>query len=162
MRQQFAYLVGIAAFTFAVGIAAPHGVGAVATPSTSSQPAIGKEILGQGASAFAPDRVLLLQRRTFPGGSDSGAHPAPGPTVLFVDDGAVQFAVDQGTALLTRGGATASEPIAAGTRVELDKGDAVFYDQGVVHDVANPGPDAAITLEARLNPSETAPATPKP
>jgi quercetin dioxygenase-like cupin family protein len=124
--------------------------------------AITKELLGQGASAVAPDRVLLLQQRTFAPGSDSGAHPAPGPTVLYVDSGEVEFAVAEGAALLTRQGAGEQETIMAGDEVELYQGDAVFYDEGVVHDVANPNTAPAVTLEARLNPVEEATPTPQP
>lgn len=162
MRKHLVYLVAIAALSFTVGATLPHSVAAVSTPAKVDQPTIARAVLGQGASAIAPDRVLLLQQRTFPAGSDSGAHPAPGPTVLFVDAGAVQFSVDPGTALLSRGGASSSEPIAAGTAAELNQGDAVFYDAGVVHGVANPGLDPAMTLEARLNPREEAPAAPTP
>jgi quercetin dioxygenase-like cupin family protein len=148
MKHYLAIFVAVAALTVAVTAAAT--------------PAVSKEILGQGASAVAPDRVLLLQRRTFAPGSDSGAHPAPGPTVLYVDMGAVKFAVDKGAALLTRHGATTPEPVAAGDAVDLGLGDAVFYDAGVVHDVANPYDAPAVTLEARLNPAEATPATPAP
>jgi hypothetical protein len=35
----------------------------------------------------------------------------------------------------------------------------VSYDEGVVHDVANPGTESATTIESRLNPTES-PATP--
>ena len=103
---------------------------------------------------MAPDRVQLLQRRTFAPGSARGAHPPPPPTVLFVDSGTVEFTVDEGAALLTRRGATEQKPVAAGDEVDLEQGDAVFYDEGVVHDVANVYDDPAVTLEARLNPPE--------
>jgi quercetin dioxygenase-like cupin family protein len=154
MRRYLAVLgVGVTIIVTVIG-AAPRTVAGAATPETAGSTTITKEILGQGGSAVAPDRVLLLQRRTFAPGSDSGAHPAPGPTVLFVDSGTVEFAVDKGAALLTRRGATEQEPVAAGDEVDLEQGDAVFYDEGVVHDVANVYDDPAVTLEARLNPPE--------
>jgi quercetin dioxygenase-like cupin family protein len=150
--QSLALLVAGVALAVAVTGAAQHSSAAPATPQASPTSAIGKEILGQGASAVAPDRVLLLQRRTFAPGSDSGAHPAPGPTVLYVDSGTVEFAVEEGAALVTRHGASEQAPVTAGNEVDLAAGDAVFYDAGVVHDVANTYNDPAVTLEARLNP----------
>ena len=152
MPKYLAVLVAGTAIAFVVTGTTQHSLAGAATPQATDTTAIAKEILGQGASAVAPDRVLLLQRRTFAPGSDSGAHPAPGPTVLFVDSGTVEFAVDKGAALLTRRGATEQEPVAAGDEVDLEQGDAVFYDEGVVHDVVNAYDDPAVTLEARLNP----------
>jgi quercetin dioxygenase-like cupin family protein len=140
-----------------------HGVAGATTLLQTDANAVKKEVLGQGASAIAPDRVLLLQRRTFAPGSDSGAHPAPGPTVLYVDSGVVEFKVSEGAALVTRHGSTVSETVAAGDEVDLAQGDAIFYDQGVVHDVTNSYDAPAVTLEARLNPNEAAAAaTPAP
>src|SRR5215212_12071257 len=153
MPRYFAGLAAGVAIAFAVTGTVQHSI-AGATPQTTDTTAVAKEILGQGGSAVAPDRVLLLQRRTFAPGSDSGAHPAPGPTVLFVDSGTVEFSVDEGAALLTRRGASEEEPVGAGDEVDLEQGDAVFYDEGVVHDVGNVYDDPAVTLEARLNPPE--------
>lgn len=119
-----------------------------ATPAASiKQAALGREL-----SAVAPDRVLLLARRTFAPGADSGAHSAAGPVVLYVDAGAVEFTVVQGAALVIRAGSTATDPVAAGSTVTLNVGDEVSYDQGVIHGVRNGGTVPAITLEARLNP----------
>jgi quercetin dioxygenase-like cupin family protein len=152
----------VAALAFVVIGAAPHGVAGAAATAATDASAITKEVLGQGASAIAPDRVMLLQRRTFAPGSDSGAHPAPGPTVLYVDSGVVEFTVKEGAALVTRNGATTTESVAAGDEVDLAQGDAIFYDEGVVHDVSNTYADPAVTLEARFNPMEAKAATPTP
>ena len=162
MRQHFTFFVAVAALAFTAFSSAPHGVAGAATPPAADTAMITKEILGQGGSAVVPDRVLLLQRRTFAPGSDSGSHPAPGPTVLYVNSGEVEFTVAEGAALVTRQGASEQESIAAGDEVELYQGDAVVYDAGVVHDVANPGTGPAVTLEARLNPAEETTGTPQP
>lgn len=124
---------------------------AQATPTAE---AIVWKTLGTGQSVVAPERTLLLQRRTFAPGSDSGAHPAPGPVVLSVESGTVEFLVPEGAALVTRAGDNSAEPLAAGSKVTLNTGDAVFYDEGVVHQFLNPGTEPAVTLEARLNPEE--------
>jgi quercetin dioxygenase-like cupin family protein len=161
--RQFLGVFFTLATLIVVGIGVATQSGAAPLKAQAATPAaVDKAVLGQGVSALDPNRVLLLQRRTFAPGSDSGAHPAPGPTVLYVDSGTIEFGVDTGTALLTRKGETETTGIEAGERVALEAGDAVFYDEGVVHDVANPNTDAGVTLEARFNPNETAPATPQP
>lgn len=165
MRHELkiAFVGGILTVAAAAGIARTDFDGAWGDRAdAAAPPAVVKEVLGQGTSAVDPDRVLLLQRRTFAPGSDSGAHPAAGPTVLSVADGTVEFAVSKGAALLTHSGTSDRQTVAAGTAAELHPGDAVFYDQGVVHDVANRGTDPATTLEARLNPVDGMPATPAP
>jgi quercetin dioxygenase-like cupin family protein len=162
MRQSVAFFVIVAALAFMAAGVLPHSVAGAAPPAATDTAPIEKEILGQGASAIAPDRVLLLQRRTFASGSDSGAHPAAGPTVLYVESGVVEFSVAEGAALVRRQGAAEQEAVAAGDAVALGQGDAVFYDEGVVHDVANGSDDPAVTLEARFNPAEEPPATPTP
>jgi plastocyanin len=123
------------------------------TPSAGTSE-IQKETLGQGQSAVAPGRTLLLARRTFAAGADSGAHPAPGPVVLFVESGSIDFTVAEGAAIVTRAGATDQEAVAAGGEVTLNAGDAVFYDQGVIHQIVNMGSEPAVTWESRLNPAE--------
>jgi mannose-6-phosphate isomerase-like protein (cupin superfamily) len=154
MRQHLAFFGTVAGLAVVVFGSVPHSVAGAATPPATNIAAISKELLGQGTSAVAPDRALILQQRTFAPGSDSGAHPAAGPTVLYVNAGEVKFTVTDGAALLSRQGGNEQEPVAAGDEVELYRGDAVFYDEGVVHDVANPNAESAVTLEARLNPVE--------
>jgi quercetin dioxygenase-like cupin family protein len=137
-------------------VAGLRQVGAQNASPTAAGAAVKAEVLGQTQSAVAPDRVLILQRRTFPPGSASGAHPAPGPVVLYVDSGSVVFTVTEGEAIVTRAGSTTTETVAAGSQATLATGDEVSYDAGVVHDVSNPGSEQAVTLESRLNPAPTA------
>lgn len=162
MRQYLGMFFTLATLiVFGISIAA-HGGAAPATARASTPPAIDKAVLAQGISALDPNRILLLQRRTFAPGSDSGSHPAPGPTVLYVDSGTIEFGVEKGAALLTRKGETEAYGIEAGERMALEAGDAVFYDEGVVHDVANPNSDPGVTLEARFNANDEMAATPQP
>lgn len=133
----------------------------MATPSPSAGVTV--QVLGTTESAVAPGRTLLLQRRMFEPGADSGTHAAPGPVVIYVEAGSVTFRVDKGAALMTKAGAKATETIAEGKEATLNRGDTVAYDQGVVHDVSNPGNTQAVTVESRLNPSTSAAAaTPTP
>lgn len=126
------------------------------TPATG----VTATVLGSGMSAVAPDRVLLVQQRTFAPGADSGDHPAPGPVVVYVDSGPVDFTVVEGAASLTRAADPMTtvpagvEQIPAGSTVTLAAGDSVFYDEGVVHSFDNHGDADAVTLEARLNPAD--------
>src|SRR5690349_1053272 len=114
MRQYLGVFFTLATLiVFGIGIATHSGAAPV-TAQASTPAAVDKTVLGQGVSALDPNRVLLLQRRTFAPGSDSGAHPAPGPTVLYVDSGTIEFGVDKGAALLTRNGETDATGIADG------------------------------------------------
>lgn len=132
--------------------AIPAIAGAQGHPASAAT-GIVQVTLGKDATAVAPGRTLLLNQRTFAPGADSGAHPAPGPVVLFVQDGYIGFTVVQGEATVTWGSAGKAEQVMAGSEVKLMPGDEVSYDQGVVHEVRNIGVTDAITIEARLNPA---------
>ncbi|HEY7035468.1 MAG TPA: cupin domain-containing protein [Thermomicrobiales bacterium] len=159
-------ILGIGTLVLLIGMMLVAGTRTIAaqeaTPTAAAGGGVTKQELGRGQSAVAPGRDLILQERTFAPGGDSGAHPAPGPVVLSVASGEIDFYVVQGAALLTRAGATTQETLAAGSDTELKPGDSVFYDQGVVHQLINEGSEPAVTIEARLNPSEATAATPTP
>ncbi|MDP9359350.1 MAG: cupredoxin domain-containing protein [Chloroflexota bacterium] len=144
-----------------VHIGAQQDTPAEATPVAGAPTGVTVEVLGRGGSAVVPDRELLLRRRTFAPGASTTPHPANGPVVLAVESGAVGFTVVEGTAQLTRAAATGTpgptEAVAAGTEAILTAGDAVFYDEGVVHVVRNTGDGVAVTVEARLPRAEGAP-----
>jgi quercetin dioxygenase-like cupin family protein len=146
----FVFIFG-ALVTFSLGAVAAQGMGSTATPGPSGN--IKQETLGKEMSAVAPDKVLLLNRRTFAPGADSGAHAAAGPVGLFVESGEGDFTVVKGAALVTTAGAKDATTLAAGKEVALKEGDVVTYDAGVVHEVYNEGNVPAITLESRLNPA---------
>lgn len=135
--------------------AVPAIAGAQGKPAAPAN-GITQVTLGKDATAVAPGRNLLLNQRTFAPGADSGAHPAPGPVVLYVQDGYIGFKVISGEATVTWGSSGKTEPIMAGSEEKLMPGDEVSYDQGVVHDVRNIGVTSAVTFEARLNPATPA------
>jgi quercetin dioxygenase-like cupin family protein len=148
----------VVAFALVLG----QGIGLERVNAASPTPdasGIEKQTLGQTQSAVAPGRTLLLAERIFAPGSDSGAHPAPGPAVLFVESGSVRFSVIDGVAIVTKAGTGEQQELNSGESVTLEEYDTVSYDEGVVHDVANPGTESATTIESRLNPTES-PATP--
>jgi quercetin dioxygenase-like cupin family protein len=121
----------------------------------AANPDVARDVLGQIDSSISPGRTLLLAERTFPAGSDSGFHPAPGPVVLYISSGTVVYAVQEGVALYTPAGATEAQPILPGQSMTVYAGDTITYDEGVIHDLKNESSDTAITIEARLNPTET-------
>lgn len=135
--------------------AVPAIAGAQGKPAAPAN-GITQVTLGKGATAVAPGRTLLLNRRTFAPGADSGAHPAPGPVVLYVESGYVGFKVIDGEAAVTWGSSAKTEPIVAGSEEKLMPGDEVSSDQGVIHEVRNIGATPAVTIEARLNPAAPA------
>jgi plastocyanin len=124
------------------------------TPAAGTPAGVTVQVLGRGESAVVPDRELVLRRRTFAPGASTAPHPANGPVVLSVESGTVGFTVVEGAALLSRAALTGTpapaEAAAVGTEVVLAPGDAVFYDEGVVHVVRNTGEGVAVTVEARL------------
>ncbi len=128
----------------------------VAQSSTpAANPDVVRDVLGQIDSSIAPGRTLLLAERTFPAGSDSGFHPAPGPVVLYISSGTVVYSVQEGVALYTPAGSTEAQPILPGQSITVYAGDTVTYDEGVIHDLKNESSETAVTIEARLNPIET-------
>jgi quercetin dioxygenase-like cupin family protein len=134
---------------------APRLAGAQDSATPVAGQGIEKAVLGTEVSAVAPDRVLILQRRTFAPGAESGDHAADGPVVLYVESGEVTFEVVDGAATVTRADGT-TEDLMSGKEASLSVGDEVSYDQGVVHDVYNEGTVPAVTLESRFNPNPAA------
>ena len=147
-------VVGALIVNVSVPIDAQQATPAEGTPAGGAPTGVTVEVLGRGASAVVPDRELLLRRRTFAPGASTTPNPADGPVVLAVESGTVGFTVVEGAAQLTRVAAAGTpgptEAVAAGTEAILAVGDAVFYDEGVVHVVRNPGDGVAMTVEARL------------
>ncbi len=147
-------VIGALLVNASVRIGAQQATPAEGTPTVGAPTGVTVEVLGRGASAVVPDRELLLRRRTFAPGASTTPHPADGPVVLAVESGAVGFTVVEGAAQLTRATAAGTpgptEAVAAGTEAILTAGDAVFYDEGVVHVVRNTGDGVAVTVEARL------------
>ena len=154
-------LVGVLLVNASGHIGAEQGTPAEGTPAAGAPTGVTVEVLGRGGLAVVPDRELLLRRRTFAPGASTTPHPADGPVVLAVEAGTVGFTVVEGAAQLTRAAATGTpgptEAVVAGTEVILTPGDALFYDEGVVHVVRNTGDGVAVTVEARLPRAEGTP-----
>ena len=155
-RQLLLPVIAIALLLLAGGVLiGPRLAGAQESATPAAGQGIDKAVLGTEVSAVAPDRVLILQRRTFAPGAASGDHAADGPVVLYVESGQVTFEVVDGAATVTRADGT-TEDLMSGKEASLSAGDEVSYDQGVVHNVYNEGSLPAVTLESRFNPSPTA------
>jgi len=107
-------------------------------------------ILGRGLPSDSPGKVLQLERITFAPEAEIPHHTHPGAYVIYVDSGDFGFTVVKGEAEIARAGATAPEPIQAGTEVVAHEGDTLFENAGVVHTARNAGTTPLVILTAAL------------
>ncbi len=134
------------------------------------------EVFSGVPSDRAPGQTLYLARFVFDAGADIYPHSHPGTTSLGVAEGSFGWTLVAGTAHVIRGaaaGATgpAEDLTEPGTDVILEPGDAIYYEDDVVHTArgASDGPTvvlATFVLEAGqplLMPVDmTVPGTPAP
>ncbi len=142
----------VAGFAILLGLMLWPLMSAAQSSTSVANPDVVRDVLGQIDSSISPGRTLLLAERSFPAGSDSGFHPAPGPVVLYISAGTVVYSVQEGVALYTPAGSTETQPILPGQSMTVSAGDTVTYDEGVIHDLRNESSETAVTIEARLNP----------
>ena len=145
------------------------------TPGTVAQeatPAAGElvpELLGHGLPSAAPGYDLSLYRVTFGAGAAVPPHTHPGASVVYVETGTFAFTPLEGEARLVRAGATPEaegEPLAHGTEVVLEAGDALFFPGEHGDSGRNAGDGPLVLLLANLHtegePLLTLMATPTP
>jgi quercetin dioxygenase-like cupin family protein len=107
------------------------------------------EVLAGVPSDRAKGQTLYSARFTFEPGQAIFPHSHPGTTLLSVTSGRFGWTLVQGTAYVTRGAAsgasapteTLSEP---GDDVILEPGDAIYYEDDVVHTARGAGDELAI------------------
>jgi quercetin dioxygenase-like cupin family protein len=113
-------------------------------------PGVFAEIFAAAPSARAEGQTVYLARFIFEPGSEIFPHSHPGTIVLGVDSGAFGWTLHEGAAHVVRGagsGATEVEDVTEpGTEVILNPGDAIFYEDDVVHTAHNAGDETAIVL----------------
>lgn len=138
---------GAAAPTLAVQDATP-------IPGVELAPGVTAEVFAGIPSARAPDQTLYVVRITFQPGSEIFPHGHPGTVVFAAESGTLGWTLVEGTAHLVRGaaaGGTASEDVTApGTEVVLSPGDAIYYEDDVVHTARNAGDEPAVVLVGLL------------
>jgi quercetin dioxygenase-like cupin family protein len=150
------FIVAVVAFVIVSAIAfTPRIAAQEATPPAGIElaPGVYAEVLAGVPSDRAEGQTLYSARFTFEPGQAIFPHSHPGTTLLSVDSGRFGWTLVQGTAYVIRGaasGATAptetlSEP---GAEVILEPGDAIYYEDDVVHTARGAGDEPAIVLGA--------------
>jgi quercetin dioxygenase-like cupin family protein len=130
-----------------IGVAAQEATPAV-EGGTELAPGVWAEVFVGTASDRAPGQMVYLARFTFHPGSEIFPHSHPGTTVLSVDSGVFGWTLVEGGAHVMRGAATGGTAIEdlteAGAEVLLEPGDAIFYEDDVVHTARGAGEETAI------------------
>lgn len=114
-------------------------------------PGVTAEVFAGAPSDRAPGQTVYLARFVFQPGAEIFPHSHPGTTVLGVASGSFGWTLLQGTAHVVRGAASgATGPIEditePGTEVILEPGDAIYYEDDVVHTARGAGDEAAVVL----------------
>ena len=131
----------VALFAFA-GLFAPSVAAQEATPGPITMmelaPGVTVEVFAGAPSAQAPDQTVYLARFVFQPGAEIFPHNHPGTTVLGVASGSLGWTLLEGSAHVVRGaaaGATgpAEDLTEPGRDVILEPGDAIYYEDDVVH-----------------------------
>jgi quercetin dioxygenase-like cupin family protein len=139
-------------------------------------PGVTAEVFAGAPSTRAPGQTVYLARFVFQPGAAIFPHRHPGTVVLGVAAGSFGWTLVEGTAHVVRGAASGAtgpaEAITApGTEVILEPGDAIYYEDDVVHTARGAGEEEALVFgtlvltsgEALLMPADMAmTATPAP
>jgi quercetin dioxygenase-like cupin family protein len=148
-------MIGAAAAFFAVPRVAhaqessPVPGGAIAVMELA--PGVTAEVFAGAPSARAAGQTVYLARFVFQPGAEIFPHSHPGTTILGVAEGSFGWTLLQGTAHMTRAAAsgtpTGTEDLTEpNADVVLEPGDAIHYEDDVVHTARGAGDTAAIVL----------------
>ena len=148
-------LCTLATVLMLAGVLAPTLAAQEATPEAISQielaPGVAAEVYMGAPSDRATGQTVYLARFVFEPGSEIFPHRHPGTTVLGVQSGSFAWTLVQGTAHVLRGAAAgATGPIEditePGVEVILESGDAIYYEDDVVHTARGAGDEPAVVL----------------
>lgn len=119
--------------------------------STELAPGVTAEIFAGVPTARAEGQTLYLTRFYFEPGAEIYPHGHPGTTLLGVDSGELGWTLVAGTSHVLRGAAAgATGPIEdvsePGTDVVLQRGDAIYYEDDVVHTARGAGSETTVVL----------------
>ena len=148
------FIAVLALFTvFAPGLAAQESTppaDAAALAPIELAPGVTAEIFAGAPSARAEGQTVYLARFTFEPGGEIFPHSHPGSIVLGVDSGSFGWTLLQGTAHVVRnagsGGTDVEDLTEPGTEVILEPGDAIFYEDDVVHTARGAGDEPAVVM----------------
>lgn len=110
-------------------------------------------VLGGVDLAVAPGHRLVLAEVVFEPGAYATQHTHPTAIVVCVQSGALGFAIQQGTASITRDGSDKAETLELNTDVVLEPRDCVAFDHFSAHTAHtgwNASDETTILWEARL------------
>lgn len=138
------------------------GLGVAGAFARSAQPppdatpgAVGFQggILGGVEPVVAPGYRLVMAESVFEPEAFVTQHTHPTAIVVCVQSGALGFAIQQGTASITRGGAEESETLELDTEIVLEPRDCVAFDHFAAHTAHtgwNASDEQTVLWEARL------------
>ena len=113
-------------------------------------PGVTAEIFAAVPSDRAPDQTVYLARFVFEPGSEIFPHNHPGTAVIGVESGTWGWTLLEGTAHVVRGAAAGNTEVEdvteTGTEVLLEVGDAIYYEEDVVHTARGAGDDQTVLL----------------
>lgn len=149
-------LVTLAGF-FGRSLAAQQATpGPMASPGpialTQLAPGVTAEIFAAAPSARAPGQTVYLARFVFQPGAAIFPHSHPGTTVLGVASGELGWTLLKGTAHVVRGAAAGAtgptqDLTKPGDDVVLRPGDAIYYEDDVVHTARGAGDTPAVARD---------------
>jgi quercetin dioxygenase-like cupin family protein len=148
-------LLALIALVALAGLTAPGLAAQEATPGaiavTELAPGFTVEIFAGAPSDQAPDQTVYLARFVIQPGAEIYPHSHPGTVILGVASGSLGWTLLEGTAHVVRGaaaGATgpAEDLAEPGTEVTLEPGDAIFYEDDVVHTARGAGDEETVVL----------------
>jgi quercetin dioxygenase-like cupin family protein len=154
-RRQIFGLLGGAALLGGAGYLAPGMAAQEATPGPITAielaPGVTAEVFAGAPSDRAPGQTVYLARFVFQPGAEIFPHSHPGTTVLGVASGTFGWTIQAGTAQVVRGAAAGAtgpseEVTEPGTEVLLEPGDAIYYEDDVVHTARGAGQEEAVVL----------------
>jgi quercetin dioxygenase-like cupin family protein len=152
MRARLLTLVALVALA---GLVAPGVTAQEATPGpiavTELAPGFTVEVFAGAPSDRAPEQTVYLARFVIQPGAEIYPHSHPGTIVLGVASGSLGWTLLEGTAHIVRGaaaGATgpAEDLTESGTEVILEPGDAIYYEDDVVHTARGAGDQETVVL----------------
>ncbi len=114
-------------------------------------PGVTAEVFAGAPSDRAPGQTVYVARFVFQPGAEIFPHSHPGTTVLGVASGSFGWTLVKGTAHVVRGAAAgATGPVEdltqPGDDVVLEPGDAIYYEDDVVHTARGAGDEPAVVL----------------
>jgi quercetin dioxygenase-like cupin family protein len=148
-------LLALIALVALAGLTAPGLAAQEATPGpiavTELAPGFTVEVFAGAPSDRAPDQTVYLARFVIQPGAEIYPHSHPGTVILGVASGSLGWTLLEGTAHVVRGaaaGATgpAEDLTEPGTDVVLEPGDAIFYEDDVVHTARGAGDEETVVL----------------